>query len=161
MRITTKTKKLIKKVGVLLLCVIAVGLCASVVLGTNDDSDSDYKTTRITWDVGGIRDNGDYNPDEKCALYTVNRIDCTGAELYAAFNSSISYEVHFYDEDDVYISSEYNDGLEMKLDTFPEGAVGIRIVLRPLDDEDDKIGLFEKYTYANQLTVKLRTADAE
>lgn len=160
MRISTKTKNLLKKVGIILLCVIAVGLCASVVLGTNDDTD--YKRVNLTWDVGGIDDeNGAYIPELENSIYTVKSLECSAISLAADFNSDIRYSVYFYDEHDEFIQLVQNTGRELVVegDAFPENAVSVRIVITPNDDENGKIGLFEKYKYANQLTVKIQTED--
>ena len=161
MRITTKTKNLLKKVGLILLCVIAVGFVASAIVGADD---SEYKRVYLTWDVGGIDESGYHIPDEKGSIYTVKALECSDILLAADFNSDISYSVYFYDEAGEFISMVSNDGkreLEIPNGEFPNSAVSVRIVITPLNDENGKIGLFEKYTYANQLTVKLRTADAE
>jgi hypothetical protein len=159
MRFTNKTKNLIKKVGILLLCVIAVGLVASAVVGAADDSD--YKRTHLRWDVGGIDENGAYNPELENSIYTVKSLECSAISLAADFDSDISYSVYFYDENDEFIQVIQNDGRELEVegDSFPETAVSVRIVITPNDDENGKIGLFEKSKYANQLTVKIQTED--
>ena len=159
MRFTNKTKNLIKKVGIILLCVIVVGLCASAIVGADD---SDYKRVYLTWDVGGIDVSGYFAPDEEGSIYTVNALECSDILLAADFDSDISYAVYFYDKAGEFISMVTNDGkreLEITNVEFPNNAVSVRIVITPLNDENGKIGLFEKSKYANQLTVKIQTED--
>lgn len=152
------TKKTLTTVGVVILAVVVITMLPSLFNFENDDSDFDK--VNLTWDVGALDETGAYIEDD-CALYTKDLIECTGVELCAEFDSNISYEVHFYEEDGTWISMTANEGLQLTIDEMPEGAFGIRIVIRPLNDDNDKISLFEKYTYASQLTVKIRTEEVE
>ena len=151
------TKKTLTTVAIIVLAVVVIGFLPSLFTG-NDDSDFDK--VNLTWDVGALDETGAYIDDD-CALYTKDLIECTGVELCAEFDSNISYEVHFYKEDGTWISMTANEGLQLTVDEMPAEAFGIRIVIRPLDDDNDKISLFEKYTYASQLTVKIRTEEVE
>lgn len=151
-----KTKNTLLTVAVVILAILVVGMVPAFF----EPDDSDYNKVNLTWDVGALDENGGYIEDD-CALYTKDLIECTGVELCAEFDSNISYEVHFYKEDGTWISSTANEGLQLMIDEMPEDAFGVRIVIRPLDDENDKISLFEKITYANQLTVKIRTVEVE
>lgn len=152
------TKKTLTTVGVVILAVVVITMLPSFFNFENDDSDFDK--VNLTWDVGALDETGAYIEDD-CALYTKDLIECTGVELCAEFDSNISYEVHFYKEDGTWISKTANQGLQLTVDEMPEDAFGIRIVIRPLDDDNDKISLFEKYKYASQLTVKIRTEEVE
>lgn len=152
------TKKTLTTVGVVILAVVVITMLPSFFNFESDDSDFDK--VNLTWDVGALDESGAYTKDD-CALYTKDLIECTGVELCAEFDSNISYEVHFYKEDGTWISMTANEGLQLTVDEMPDEAFGIRIVIRPLDDDNDKISLFEKYTYASQLTVKIRTEEVE
>ena len=79
----------------------------------------------------------------------------TGIKLYADFDSDIEYTVHFYDDNEVWISCIDNEGLNLTVEDMPEDTYGVRIVIYPQSDENGKISLFERGTYANQLTVKI------
>lgn len=152
------TKKTLTTVCVVILAVVVITMLPSFFNFENDDSDFDK--VNLTWDVGALDETGAYIEDD-CALYTKDLIECTGVELCAEFDSNISYEVHFYKEDGTWISKSANQGLQLTVDEMPEDAFGIRIVIRPLDDDNDKISMFEKITYARQLTVKIRTEEVE
>lgn len=153
-----KTKNSLTTFGVVVLAILVIGFLPS--LFNIDSDDSDYDKVYLNFDVGALDEAGAYVEDD-CALYTKDVIECTGVELCAEFDSDISYEVHFYKEDGTWISSTTNTGLQLTVDEMPEDAYGIRIVIRPLDDDNDKISLFEKITYANQLTVKIRTEEVD
>lgn len=153
-----KTKSILTTVGIIVLAVVVLGFIPT--LFGNNDKDSDFERVRLSYEVGALDEDGAYVEDE-CALYTKELIECTGVELSAEFDSNISYEVHYYKEDGTWISSTANTGLQLKIDEMPEEAFGIRIEIRPLDDDNDKIGVFEKTKYANLLTVKIRTVEVE
>lgn len=161
MKLTRKQQNLIVKILSIVLAVGVVIGCISLVATLTNKSEDDFKTFKPSYAVGAIDSvTGQYTEDE-CALYTPDLIECTGIELYADFESSIDYVVYYYDENDAYISSTPNEALNLKVDDMPEGAVGVRIAIYPTADENEKIGLFERATYANQLDVKIRTVEVE
>lgn len=153
-KFTRKQKDLAKKVLTIALafaCIIAV---ISLFTGFGEDENG-YKTITPSYSVGDIdKSTGKVVKEEECALYTKDVIECTGIKLYADFDGDITYTVHFYDENDVWLSCEDNEGLNLAIEDFPEGTFGVRIVIYPQSDENGKIGLLERSTYANQLTVK-------
>lgn len=161
MKLSNKTKKTLGNVGIVVLIVAIVALIPTLFSIGADDSD--YEKINVSYAVGGLTATGDWDKDEECALYTKNVIECTGFKLTADFDSNIEYEVHYYDESDKWISSVTSSELQLEVAAgdMPEGAVGIRIVIRPLDDDNDKIGTFEHYTYANQLTVQITTEEVD
>ena len=154
------TKKTLTTVAIIVLAVVVIGFLPSLFTG-NDDSDFDK--INVSYEVGGLTESGDWDEDEECALYTKDAIECTGFELCADFNSNIAFEVHYYGKDGAWISKIGNEGLQLTVNAgdMPEGATSIRIVIRPLNDDNDKIGLFEKAKYANQLTVRITTEEVE
>lgn len=158
-KLSYKTKKILKKIGLAILAVAIIGGSAAIVNGLVERSKEDYKETRLSWDVGGITSAGKFDTDCDDAIYTKNAIECSGVELYADFDSSINFEVHFYDENGEWLSKMDNTGLQLKVDEMPDDATSIRIVIRPTNDEDGKISYLEKLEYANQLTVKIRSIE--
>ena len=159
MRISKKTKTLIT--NVLIVLAIVAALVFVPALFSSDDTG--YDKINVSYVVGGITATGDWDKDEECALYTKNAIECTGFKLTADFDSNIEYEVHYYDEHDKWISSVKSSELQLEVAAgdMPENATAIRIVIRPLDDEDNKIGFFETSKYAGQLTVQITTEEVE
>ncbi|MBR5144356.1 MAG: hypothetical protein IKW53_04825 [Clostridia bacterium] len=156
MKFTRSQKEFAKKVIAIVLAFGVIIGCVSLVSGLGED-DQGYKTINPTFSVGAISaDTGSYVDDE-CAIYTKEAIECTAIKLSADFDSDIKYEVHFYDEDDSWISSVENGGLNSYFDCEANGNPfhAVRIVIYPQSDENGKVSLLEKFTYANQLTIKI------
>ena len=157
MKFTRSQKEFAKKVIAIILAFGAIIGCVSLVSGLGED-DQGYKTINPIFSVGAIdATTGQYTEDE-CALYTKGAIECTGIKLTADFDSDIKYTVHLYDEDDKWIRCVENEGLNLtleELDAEDTAVHGVRIVIYPQSDENEKVSFLEKGTYAGQLTVKI------
>ena len=164
MKLTRNQKDILTKALYVVLAVLAVVLVVSLVGNIGNKDDDGYKTIHPSYSVGAIdATTGQYTEDEN-AIYTKDIIECTGIKLYADFDSDIKYTVHFYDENDVWISCVENEGLNLtlaELDAAEEPVHGVRIVIYPQNDENEKVSFFEKSTYANQLTVKITTEETK
>ena len=156
--ISSKTRDLLKKIGCVVLALFVLVGCVSIFNGISERANEDYQTIHPSYTVGDIDKTTGKSTDADNAIYTKELIECTGFELYADFDSTIEYTVHYYDEDDKWISCVENTELTLKVDTMPENAHGIRIVIYP---DDDQVSFTEKYTYANQLTVKVTTKEVD
>ena len=154
MKFTKKNKELITKVVAIVLAFAAVIGCVAL-FGSLGEDDEGYKTINPTFSVGAVDKTTGRPIEDECALYTKDIIKCTGIKLYADFDSDIKYTVHFYDDNEVWISCIDNEGLNLTVEDMPEDTYGVRIVIYPQSDENGKISLFERGTYANQLTVKI------
>ena len=160
-KFSRKTMNLLKKVGCLILALVACLGCVSVFSGISELANDDYQLAVPSYSLGGLDQTTGKKTEDECAIYTKDLIECTGIELYADFDSDIKYVVHFYDEDENWLSCQENEGLNLKVDQMPEGAVGVRIAIYPQNDEDDAVSFMEKYTYASDLTVKVRTKEVK
>ncbi len=78
------TKKTLTTVAIIVLAVVVIGFLPSLFSG-NDDSEFDK--INVSYEVGGLTETGEWDPDEDCALYTKDVIECTGVELCAEFDS--------------------------------------------------------------------------
>lgn len=156
-KITKSQKNLLTKALCIVLALLAVVACVSLVSNLVADDDG-YKTVRPSYSVGAIsKTTGDFTEDEN-AIYTKNIIECTGIKLCADFDSDIKYTVHLYDKDDKWIRSVDNEGLNLTLENLDAEETpvhGVRIVIYPQSDENEKVSFLEKGTYAKQLTVKI------
>ena len=164
MKFTRKTKETFKKVLALVLSFTAVIGCVALIANFTGADKDGYKTVNPTFSVGGLSELTGRPTENECALYTKELIVCTGIKLSADFDSDIKYVLHLYDEDDKWISCIENDGLNMtqeELDTMEPAVYGVRIAIYPENDADEKISLFERATYANQLTVKITTVETK
>ena len=143
-----------KAIAIVLAFAMIIGV-VSLVSAFGEDAEG-YKTVYATYTVGDIsKTTGSFVKDAENALYTKDIIECTGIKLYADFDSDIEYTVHFYDEDETWLSCMSNEGLNLTVEDMPEDTFGVRIVIYPQSDENGKIGIFEKSQYANQLTIKV------
>ena len=157
-KITKSQKNLLTKALCIVLALLAVVACVSLVSNLVADDDG-YKTIRPNYSIGAIsKSTGQSNKDEENAIYTSDLIECTGIKLCADFDSNIKYTVHLYDEEDKWIRSVDNEGLNLVLeglDAEETPVHGVRIVIYPQADENEKVSFLEKGTYARQLTVKI------
>lgn len=153
MKLTRKTKTFLKNALTVVLAFALIIGVVSLFGGLGKDEDG-YKTIHPTYTVGSIdTTTGKSITDDETSLYTSNVIPCTGLKLATDFESDITYDVIVYNEENEFVSAEtgltgYNE-IVLEEDTY-----GVRIVIHVLNDEDGKIGMFEKLTYANQLEVK-------
>lgn len=159
--INGKTKALLKKIGCVALAFFAVFGCVAVFSGIAEKANDDYQTILPGYSIGSIDEATGKQVDEEDCIYTKNLIECTGIKLCADFDSDIKYVVHFYDDEGKWLSCLENDELELTVDEMPENAVGVRIVIQPMDDEDGEISFTEKFEYANDLSVKVRTKEVK
>ena len=152
--LTKKQQNLFTKAICIVLAFVAIVGVFSI-FGKDDDG---YKTIHPGYSVGAIsKTTGDFTEDE-AAIYTKDIIECTGIKLTADFDSDIKYTVHLYDEDDKWIRCVENEGLNLtleELDAEDTAVHGVRIVIYPQSDENEKVSFLEKGTYAAQLTVKI------
>ena len=152
--LTKKQQNLFTKAICIVLAFVAIVGVFSI-FGKDDDG---YKTIHPGYSVGAIsKTTGDFTEDE-CAIYTKDIIECTGIKLYADSDSDIKYTVHLYDEDEKWIRCVENEGLNLtleELDAEETAVYGVRIVIYPQSDENEKVSFLEKGTYAAQLTVKI------
>ena len=109
--------------------------------------------------VGGLNDAGEYVENDQ-AIYTKNLIECDGLTIERDFESTVKYEVFFYDEEKIFIESSGELEGNFAEEMIPEGAKYCRIMITPeipedVDAEDFKIGALKVRGYAKQLTVKV------
>lgn len=153
-KLTTKQSQFLTKFVAIVLVFVALFGVVSI-FGKDDDG---YKTIYPSYSVGAISKTTGAFTDDEAAIYTKDVIECTGIKLSADFDSDIKYTVHLYDEDDKWIRCVENEGLNLtleELDAESTAIHGVRIVIYPQSDENEKVSFLEKSTYANQLTVKI------
>ena len=153
-KLTTKQSQFLTKFVAIVLVFVALFGVVSI-FGKDDDG---YKTIYPSYSVGAISKTTGASTDDEAAIYTKDVIECTGIKLSADFDSDIKYTVHLYDEDDKWIRCVENEGLNLtleELDAESTAIHGVRIVIYPQSDENEKVSFLEKSTYANQLTVKI------
>lgn len=122
--------------------------------------------TRLDFSIGGLNETGAYEEADN-TLYTKNAIEIEDDfRVKLVFNSTIKYQVFFYDELDKFISST-DVMTESSEPTIPENATHYRVEVTPIWDEDVKkddrvIGWFDINGYEKQLLIEVvESADEE
>ncbi|MDE6441650.1 MAG: hypothetical protein K2L12_02730 [Clostridia bacterium] len=154
MKISLKGKGLFKTIALALAGVAALGLIAWGIKALVDYTKNDLKKVTLSYDVGNLGADGKYVNDES-TLYTKEAFGCYGLQVKPDFDSTVNYQIFYYDILDNYISSTevLTDGYSGKA---PVNGAYARIVIEPRDDEDGKISLTERVKYPMQLTVKVK-----
>lgn len=154
MKISVKGKSIIKKVALALAGVCAITAVGFGVKAIVDYTKNDLKKVTLSYDVGNLGADGKYVNDES-TLYTKDAFACYGLQVKSDFDSTVNYQIFYYDILDNYISSTafMQDGYSGEA---PVNGAYARIVIEPRNDEDGKISLLEKHGYTSQLTVKVK-----
>lgn len=136
-----KTKKIICIVVALACCVGAISFLATFL--TKD-------TTSIgasAFEVGALSEiDGQYKAD-KTAIYTEEAIECQGLKIKPEFDSTVTFQVFWYNEDEMYIGCDEKttSTTAQFLNGVPALAKYCRIVIYPsqLDENGKQIKDFE------------------
>lgn len=148
-----KTKKTLKGIGLGALAVATlIGGVAAINHFTNRADEDGLVKVHLNYDIGGLDSNGEYEETEE-SIYTKNAFESQGLKVEVDFDSTIDYELFFYDQYGDFISS--TGKLEKNFDgELPFNATHTRIEITPQEDEDG-IKWYEKNGYASQLTIKV------
>ena len=166
MRISRKTKNLLTKIFSI---VLAVGtLIGAVALVnhfvSNKADDNGLVEVNPKFEVGGLTEYGKYL-ETKESIYTKEAFECQGLNVSMEFDSTISYQLFFYDKygDFLYSSSELETDFK---DTLSQNVSHARIVITPIweddvKDDDKEIKWHQVNKYAKQLTIKVADEQEE
>ena len=146
-----KTKKTLKGIGLGVLGVATLIGAAATINHFKADEDGLVKV-HLSYDIGGLDSNGEYEETD-ASIYTKNAFEADGLKVEVDFDSTINYEVFFYNQYGDFIKS--TGALEKNFDAdIPLNATHARIEITPQEDEDG-IKWYEKSGYASQLTIKV------
>lgn len=149
----SKKKSLFKKIGLAVAGVGALGLATLGVSKGVSYLKADTKELNLSYEVGALNSNGEYVEDES-RIYTKEKFACDGLKVLLDFDSTINYQVFYYDILDNYVdSTEILDNGYSGIS--PLNGAYARVVITPLNDEDNKVSFLEKYKYGNQLTINV------
>jgi len=140
---------------VVLILLTVGGIVGGVIaLSRNTDKIDDALTYKsIGWTkygIGGLDSNGNYMSTDK-SIYTKNAFECQGLNVTPDFDSQVSYQIYFYDQNNEFVHTTGRLTGAFVQDSVPFFAKYARIVITPNDD--DKVTIFEKRGYAKQLNV--------
>ncbi len=121
--------------------------------------------TTLDFTIGGLTEIGTYEETNE-TLYTKEAIEIDDAfRVKLTFDSTIKYQVFFYDELDTFIeSTEVYTASSNPI--IPEGATHFRVEITPIWDAELKadervISVFDIHKYAKQLKVEVVDTKAE
>lgn len=149
-----------KKIICIILIVLAVmGALGGGIFGiiklTDSDKFDQKKLSHIgRYDIGGLDSQGNYM-STNASIYTKNPIECQGLNCTLSFDSTVTYQIYFYDQNNEFVHTTGVITGAFQEDSVPFFAKYARIVITPKDD--DKVTTLEKNNYAKQLTVKVNS----
>lgn len=148
-----KTKSIFKKIALVLAGITALTATCFGVKAIVDYAKNDLKTITPVFEVGNLGTDGKYVSDES-TLYTKEAFGCYGLQIKPDFDSTVDFQIYYYDILDNFVSSSdvLSNGYS---DDAPINGAYARMVIIPREDEDDKISLVERITYPSQLTIKV------
>lgn len=160
MKMKRKTKDLISKiVSVALVVATIVGIGALIGHFVSNKADDNGRVEiNPSYEVGGLTSYGKYE-ETKESIYTKEAFQCQGLLIEPQFDSTITYQVFFYDNLGNFVSS--TSSMEgYYTDEIPTGSSYARIVITPkwdkdTKDDDRKINIFQVSKYSKQLTIKV------
>lgn len=145
--------KIAKTILIIVLCLAVVGGIFGVVAWTQSDK-FDQKDLSFLgkYEVGGLDSNGNYM-STNASIYTKKPIECQGLNCNLVFDSTISYQLYFYDQNNEFVHTTGKLTGTFTEDGVPFFAKYVRIVITP--KEDDKVTSMEVAKYAKQLKVSV------
>ena len=155
-----KTKNTLKTIAMAVLGVGAIVGSVGIINSFVDKSNQDMKDIHPVFEVGGIDELGKYEAVEN-SIYTKEAFECQGLEVKVEFDSTINYEVFYYDVNANYLSST---GVQVgNLDcNVPDSATHARIEITPnwekleIEKEDEQVvKWYEVAKYAEQLNLRV------
>ena len=155
-RINWKTV-ILAAVSVALVAALAV---TGITLFNKKDKDSDgYVQVDPQFTIGGLTETGAYK-DTNASLYTKEAIEADSVRIKLEFDSNVKYQLFFYDENGNFVSAGTSLASGSTTETLPEGATCFRIVITPtwgedVEEDDQKVTIFNKYSFEKQLTVSI------
>ena len=155
-----KTKNTLKTIALAVVGVGAIVGSVGIINSFVDKSNQDMKDIHPVFEVGGIDELGKYEAVEN-SIYTKEAFECQGLEVKVEFDSTINYEVFYYDVNANYLSST---GVQVgNLDcNVPDSATHARIEITPnwekleIEKEDEQVVKWYEVTkYAKQLNLRV------
>lgn len=117
----------------------------------------------LSFSIGSLSTaDGSYVENDQ-AIYTKDAIECKGLSITPEFDAKASYQVFWYNEDDLYFGcTEVYNNTQKCLNAVPELAKYCRIAIYPAQVDSDgkkvddfKVKFYEPVKYANELTIKV------
>lgn len=108
-----------------------------------------YKSVGTTkYSIGGLDSKGNYMSTDK-SIFTKKAFECQGLNVTPNFDTDVSYQIYFYDQDNKFVHTTGSLTGAFVQDSVPFFAKYARIVITPKDD--NKVTIFEVTKYAKQI----------
>ena len=146
-----KNKKLLKNILLGTLCVGTVAGVASAGVSIARHAKENLKEITPTFNIGSLNEQGEYSESED-SLYSKDIIKTQYFEIDLDFDSSVSFDIYFYNDDESFLSKKLN------LNEYKNSAVKydynyFRLVIHP--NIEDELTLLNKYEVVNDLNIQL------
>ena len=156
-----KTRTMLHKGGIILLCVLVVVLVISLIAGlVKRNDDGDYNKVNVKWTVGGLNDEGAYLKKETDSLVSDHIKLREGLKVIVDFDKSVKYNIMFYDDNHIYLGAmdggpTYSNKVlsRAEIEEIYANAEYFRITLIDIEEKDGFINIFEKGKLGNYVTV--------
>ena len=147
-----KLDKGLKIVVIAVAAILGIGAVAGIARGAKDE------TTLNRWfnyEVAAVNEEGEFEKDAETNIVS-DLVEVEGMKVEIDKNDDLTFEVHFYDEDEKYLSStaaltEFDAQAEDTV--LPEGAKYARVEFTHADD--DEISFDEMLEYLGDVTITL------
>lgn len=163
--ISKRTKEIFSKtITVILVIFTILGLVSLMNYFVSTFDDDDMTKINPSYEIGALTSYGKYIEDDG-AIYTKEAFECKGLQITPEFDSTITYQIFFYDYLGNFIDS--TDVLEGAYrDSVPADATHARIMITPkwedsVKEDDRTINIFQIMKYSKQLTVKVLKEQGE
>ena len=160
-----KKKVNLKMVGAIALASLTSVAAIAGIGALANKSEDGYKKVNAVYAIGGLDDSGNYVESDG-TIYTKHGFNVEDMDTVYAdidFDSTISYQLFYYGENDVFISAStvYTDDIKHDV---PEGALTCRVEITPIWGEDvkkdnQKVSWLSKGDYASQLKLSVKAAE--
>lgn len=152
----SKGKKIFCIILAIVLGVLAFGTITTVFANDSQPAGAIFK-------VGALDpETGEYIENDK-TIYTEKAIKCNGLRIEPDFDSTVTYDVYFYDENDVLLYNQL--GLKKVFVNEFELAEYARIVIHPeipedVKEKDFKVDIFDVVKYSDMLDITISKEEA-
>lgn len=148
-KLNKQQKNWLVGIAVVLGAVLAIGAVTAIARGNEEEVLSSW----FDFEVGAVDETGKFDRDAETNIVS-KLIEVEGMKIELD-NEDLSYEVHYYDEDETYISSTAAMTLDFDANeaVLPDLAVYARVEITHA--EDDEITFGERLEYLKDVTVTI------
>ena len=158
-----KKRRKMGKLGRTLLTIGCIALCIACLGAFVAFAKDDTQPAGAIFKVGALDpETGEYVENDK-TIYTEKAIKCNGLRIEPDFDSTVTYDVYFYDEHDTLLYKEL--GLKKVYVSEFELAEYARIVIHPeipedVKEKDFKVDIFDVVKYSDMLDITVSKEEA-